>query len=554
MATPDGSITIDTRISDKGFNSGLKKITASASGALNGILFAALKIGTKIKAAMSNAVAAVSKFAQVMKKVLLTSLLVLGASIGAIFAGLRDSFTNLLENNLKGSRIAADIEDIKNKFTELKFSIVLAFLPLIQAAIPYIKMAMDWLIRMLNIVAQITAAFLGQKQVLQVVPGSAAKLAKETEKTKKAAQGALAAFDQINVLQKSDQDGATPIDSNIPEVATKLVPITDEILSKVQAIKDEIAAWFADPIGKLKEIWGKIVKWFYENVINPITEWWDGIFSEEGLTKIGTVIFKVFTVVGNLIRAAFVAIGTIIQKVFVAIGTAINTVFTLIGTIINNMFTAIGTGINNAFTFIGTIINNVFIAIQNVIRKIVEYFGIAWNYLKTNSIASFAAISGGFMSVFTGMREFFRGIVNGMIDLLNGLVGRALEAINIMTQLLNFSFVPVYGGGTTGGGSAGGGTGSRSARRVPHLATGAVIPPNAKFAAILGDQTSGRNLEAPEGLIRKIIQEEVGSIKAEFEISFGGSLAALVRELKPHIDKENVRVGKSLVSGKTVTK
>lgn len=46
--------------------------------------------------------------------------------------------------------------------------------------------------------------------------------------------------------------------------------------------------------------------------------------------------------------------------------------------------------------------------------------------------------------------------------------------------------------------------------KIPKLATGAVIPPNAQFLAVLGDQRSGRNLEAPEGLIRQIVREEAG--------------------------------------------
>lgn len=46
--------------------------------------------------------------------------------------------------------------------------------------------------------------------------------------------------------------------------------------------------------------------------------------------------------------------------------------------------------------------------------------------------------------------------------------------------------------------------------QLPYLAQGAVIPPNRKFAAVLGDQRSGNNLEAPEGLIRQIVREESG--------------------------------------------
>lgn len=56
---------------------------------------------------------------------------------------------------------------------------------------------------------------------------------------------------------------------------------------------------------------------------------------------------------------------------------------------------------------------------------------------------------------------------------------------------------------------------------IPYLASGAVIPPNAPFTAVLGDQRNGTNLEAPEGLIRDIFREEMsdllGSNLAGFE-------------------------------------
>lgn len=45
---------------------------------------------------------------------------------------------------------------------------------------------------------------------------------------------------------------------------------------------------------------------------------------------------------------------------------------------------------------------------------------------------------------------------------------------------------------------------------IPKLATGAVIPPNREFMAVLGDQKRGNNIEAPEALIRKIVKEESG--------------------------------------------
>jgi hypothetical protein len=87
-----------------------------------------------------------------------------------------------------------------------------------------------------------------------------------------------------------------------------------------------------------------------------------------------------------------------------------------------------------------------------------------------------------------------------------------------------------------------------TAPQIPKLATGAVIPPNSEFLAVLGDQRSGRNIETPEGLMRQIVREEMQGGQ-EVTINFAGSLGALVRELKPYIDKENVRIGRSMVKG-----
>ena len=49
-----------------------------------------------------------------------------------------------------------------------------------------------------------------------------------------------------------------------------------------------------------------------------------------------------------------------------------------------------------------------------------------------------------------------------------------------------------------------------TAPSIPYLASGAVIPPNAPFMAVLGDQRNGNNLEMPESLLRRIIREESG--------------------------------------------
>ncbi len=84
---------------------------------------------------------------------------------------------------------------------------------------------------------------------------------------------------------------------------------------------------------------------------------------------------------------------------------------------------------------------------------------------------------------------------------------------------------------------------------IPALATGAVIPPNQQFMAILGDQKSGRNLEAPESLIRQIMKEELaglgegGDMTIDMPVYLDGEV--IYRNQK----KVERRHGKKLVTG-----
>lgn len=89
---------------------------------------------------------------------------------------------------------------------------------------------------------------------------------------------------------------------------------------------------------------------------------------------------------------------------------------------------------------------------------------------------------------------------------------------------------------------------AKSSYSVPKLATGAVIPANGEFLAVLGDQKSGRNLEAPEGLLRQIVREETADSGGEtlVTVRFEGSLAQLARAVEPHIEVARNNRGTSL--------
>lgn len=154
--------------------------------------------------------------------------------------------------------------------------------------------------------------------------------------------------------------------------------------------------------------------------------------------------------------------------------------------------------------------------------------------------------------VFNSVKDFVRNRINNIIDFINSMLQAVANGINGVIGALNkiqinLPAVPPFFEGL----SLGVNIPLVSVPQIPRLATGAVIPPNSEFLAVLGDQRSGRNIETPEGLLRQIMREELSQYQADREITinFAGSLGALVQELKPYIDRENRRVGKSLIRG-----
>lgn len=175
--------------------------------------------------------------------------------------------------------------------------------------------------------------------------------------------------------------------------------------------------------------------------------------------------------------------------------------------------------------------------------------------LQTAFESFLAWFPGAWQTAFDGIASFVKGSVNTIIDFVNGMINAIVGGINAAIGGLNSLSVtiPEWIPGL-GGQSWGLNIPSVSAPQIPRLATGAVIPGGSAFAAILGDQPSGQtNIEAPADLIRQIVREELGGIKADIKIEFGGSLGALVRELRPYIDKENIRIGGKLIQGMTPT-
>lgn len=124
-------------------------------------------------------------------------------------------------------------------------------------------------------------------------------------------------------------------------------------------------------------------------------------------------------------------------------------------------------------------------------------------------------------------------ILNGLIDSINWVI----EKVN------GISFTNPFTGNTVG-------FNFPSIGKIPYLAQGAVIPPNREFMAVLGDQSSGTNIEAPLETIKQALSEVMTQQGGgDINIKFTGDLAQLARVLQPVIEREQHRRGTRLVKG-----
>lgn len=174
--------------------------------------------------------------------------------------------------------------------------------------------------------------------------------------------------------------------------------------------------------------------------------------------------------------------------------------------------TAVGAIILGAPALVAGVVAAVIAAVATAAILIKEHwteikaFGIsAWEGIKTawsNVTAWFAN------NVMQPFKESFKDFINGLIGYVEGFINFFVRGINKIIDAVNslsFDIPDVLGGGTIGFDLP-----NVSKISLPRLATGAVIPPNREFLAVLGDQKSGNNIEAPEGLIRQIVREEAG--------------------------------------------
>lgn len=317
----------------------------------------------------------------------------------------------------------------------------------------------------------------------------------------------------------------------------------DEVLNgPVKGAIDSLINVIGKVVDVLKILWEEIlvplIEWLIENiipVITPIIEF------------LGNAVLDLFGTIGDVVSGILDMLGGLIDflvgiftgdwdKAFsglkqIADGfkKGINSIFDFIR---NNIIQPFDNFLNSVFTFDW---ENAFGVVGSVIKGFLNIVKEVWNGVKSvfEGIITFinGVFSGNWRQAWEGIKQIFSGIwnalvgviktpINGIIGAINGLIRGAVSGINTVINALNHlsfkipDWVPAFGGKTFGFN-----IGTISAPQIPYLASGAVIPPNKEFMAVLGDQKQGNNIEAPESLIRRIVREESGSNGNKYEVT-----------------------------------
>lgn len=299
-------------------------------------------------------------------------------------------------------------------------------------------------------------------------------------------------------------------------------PIFENIKTAIQATADTLV-----------NIWSTIIKPVWDTILEAVKTLWKEHLQplfDRILNFIGTLINNALRIYNEFILPIVNWLVTVLGPTFTAVfQTVADIALPILGGIIDAI-----SGIVEAFTGLSNFITGIF----------TQDWELAWQGLQEIVSGVFDAIGGAFSGVLNGIITAVEGFVNFFISGVNSIIN-ALNSISFDVP----DWIPLIGGNHFGLNIP-----NVPELSIPRLAQGAVIPPNREFMAVLGDQRSGTNIEAPldtikQGL-REVMAEAGGSRSGPLEVRLILSAKpGMAREMKFELDRESKRQGVKLVQG-----
>lgn len=305
----------------------------------------------------------------------------------------------------------------------------------------------------------------------------------------------------------------------------------------IKKAASKLASWISDSWDKIKEkttkVWNSI-KSFVGNIWDSLKKW----ASEK------------FNSIKNTISNSWDAIKSISSNAWSGIKSTLSSTWNGLKSNASSAFNSIKSNVSSIWNNVKSLSTSTWNSVKNSLSSI-------WNSMKSNASNSFGYIQNFVVnvwrnigsaasSVWNGIVSSIRGAVNGIIGAINGMIRGVTNGINGVIRVLNRlsftipSWIPIFGGRRFGFNIR-----TISAPQIPYLASGAVIPPNKEFLAVLGDQKQGNNIEAPESLIRRIVREEAGNSNGTYQFIAQLNGKTIFKEVINQAKIKRIQTGKN---------
>ena len=448
---------------------------------------------------------AVEKFSMRVKK--LAKRVLVFTVIASALRKLKTWFPNVLKTN----------DQAQKAFAQLKAALLTLAQPIVNVLIPAFVAFVQILARVVAGLARLVSALFGTSA--KASADAAKALNDETKAIKGAGSAAkkagksLAAFDEINQLSDSSSGGGVSLDPDF-SIFDEADKRFDKIAKAVALIGAGLLAWKISD--KLPGILGTVMQKIAGIAIacGGLILIWDAVSDafENGINwgNLGELLLGATALVGGL-ALAFGKVGAGIGVV-IAGGALLITAFNDIatnGTNLKNTLALLAglvlTGLG-FFILTGSVIPLVIAGILAVVAAVLALTGNLEEFavnLKENILGGIidfitGVFTGDWEKAWNGVKKIFKGIWNSIVIVVESAINIMIKGINWLISKLNTihfdipDWVPIIGGK-----SFGIHINPVAEVKLPRLATGAVIPPNREFLAVLGDQKSGTNIETP---------------------------------------------------------
>lgn len=445
-----------------------------------------------------------------------------------IFNLLRNSLTNLRNGFI--SLLKTD-DNFSSSLNQIKANLMTAFAPIYNACLPAINSLMNALSKVTGTLAMFVSGLFGTS--LEDAKNQAKGLTKALDSTKKSgekASGALASFDNLEVISDSSSSANSPSVDYSGEItySQKLLDILNQIKNFVVDNKEVILGLLAGiaaglvliklgldgimalGIGLIIAGIVTLVQGIINFINDPSWENFSTILTGLALILAGVAVAMLAVNAANPVAWIILAIAVITALVVLIIkywdeicdilGKAGQWFYDHVIKPIADFFSGMWNNLIDGATGAWNGIKSVFSTVGKFFK---DTFSAAWKAVK----AVFSVGGKVFDGIKDGIINGFKAIVNAIIKGINKVVSIPFNGINTaLTKIRDISILGVSPFKKI--------IKTISVPQIPQLAQGDVIPPRHKFLAVLGDQKHGTNIEAPLETIkqanREVMQEFMG--------------------------------------------